>query len=62
MNVEPIPLPDTDSPEVMTQAVSIWLTHIVWQHLSRYHTDDLEEELLKVYTRVYKSVAEAHKV
>jgi hypothetical protein len=58
--VEPIALPNTDSPEVMTQAVAVWLTHIVWQHMSRYHTDDMEEQLLALYGRVYHSVAESH--
>ena len=58
--MEPIQLPNTDSPEVMEQAVSIWLTHLVWQHLQRYHTDDLEEQLLALYGRVYKAVHETH--
>jgi len=60
--VEPIELPNTDSPEVMTQAVSTWLTHIIWQHMSRYHTDDMEEQLLELYGRVYTSVAASHKL
>jgi hypothetical protein len=58
--VEPLDLPNTDSPEVMQQAVSVWLTHMIWQQLSRYHTDDYEEKLLALYDRVYKSVSGAH--
>jgi hypothetical protein len=58
--VEHTQLPNTDSPEVMTEAIAVWLTNIVWQHMSRYHTDDMEPELLKLYGRVYASVKEAH--
>lgn len=58
--MEPLGLPNTDSPEVMEQVVSVWLTHIIWQHLSRYHTDDMEEQLLLLYSRVFKAVRQAH--
>ena len=60
--MEPMELPDTDSPEVMQQAISAWLTHIIWQHMSRYHTDDMEEQLIELYSRVYKSISTAHGV
>jgi len=59
--VEPIELPNSDSPEVMTQAVSIWLTHVIWEQFSRVtHPEEIEEQLLGVYSRVYKSVSDAH--
>ena len=59
--MEPIALPNTDSPDVMEQAVSIWLTHVIWNHMSRYHTDDMEEQLLSLYGRVFGHVHAAHK-
>ncbi|MFN2115320.1 MAG: hypothetical protein ACK2T6_06370 [Anaerolineae bacterium] len=59
--MEPIELPNSDSPEVMTQAVSIWLTHVIWEQFSRVtHPEEIEEQLLGVYSRVYKSVSDAH--
>jgi hypothetical protein len=58
--VDPITLPNSDSPEVMEQAVSVWLTHAIWHHMSRYHTDDIEEAILALYTRVYQNVHKAH--
>ena len=59
--MEPIPLPNTDSPEVMEQAVTVWLTHAIWHHMSRYHTDDMEEQLLALYARVFEHVHKAHR-
>jgi hypothetical protein len=45
----------------MTQAVSIWLTHVIWEQFSRVtHPEEIEEQLLGVYSRVYKSVSDAH--
>lgn len=59
--MEVVELPNTDSPEVMSQAVSIWLTHVIWEQYSRVvHPEELEEQMLNVYSRVYKSVSEAH--
>jgi hypothetical protein len=54
-------LPNTDSPEVMTQAVSVWLTSEIWREVSRIVRDDeAEEELSGIYARVYASVKKAH--
>lgn len=54
-------LPNTDSPEVMQQAIAMHLTHTVWEHYSRtIHADEMEEQLLQLYQRVYKNVAAAH--
>jgi len=60
--VEGIDLPDTDSTEVMQQAVSLWLVNIIWdQHSRGVHPDNVEEDLLTLYSRVFESVRKAHK-
>jgi hypothetical protein len=59
--VEQVQLPDTDSPEVMQQAIAMHLTKIVWEHYSRtIHADEMETQLIQLYERVYGSVAKAH--
>ena len=61
MEFENLSLPDTDSPEVMEQAVSLMLTSIVWEQLSRViHPDEAEEALTAAYARVFEKVKEAH--
>jgi hypothetical protein len=58
--VDTVELPNTDSPEVMNKAVSIWLAHVIWEQFSRVsHPEEIEEQLLGVYERVYKSVSSA---
>ena len=58
--MELVELPNTDSPNVMNQAVTIWLTHVIWEQFSRVsHPEEIEEQLLGVYERVYKSVSSA---
>ena len=55
--MENFQLPDTDSPEVMQQAVAVWITGQVWQALQRAVRDDEAEQVIAdVYDRVYKSV------
>ena len=56
-----INLPDTDSNEVMQQAVSLWLTSVILEQDPRFrHTaDDFEESLLGVYQRVYAAIGKA---
>lgn len=59
--MDEISLPDTDSPEVMQQAVSLQLSLIIWdQHSRGVHPDQFEESILELYQRVYKSVSAAH--
>ena len=59
--VEELDLPNTNSPEVMEQAISAWLTNIVWdQHSRAVHPDELEKDLLAIYDRVYKAVKATH--
>ncbi len=54
-------LPSTDSPEVMQQVVSVWLTHVIWdQHSRGVHPDHIEESIVDLYARVYKKVRAAH--
>lgn len=54
-------LPDTDSPEVMEQAVSAWMTSLIWQQIVRVvHDDEAEEKVLGIYDRIYKSVRQTH--
>ena len=54
-------LPNTDSPEVMAQAVSIWITSEIWREVSRIVRDDeAEDTLAGIYTRIYGSVKKAH--
>ncbi len=54
-------LPNTDSPEVMEMSVALWITEKVWGQVSRaIHTDDSEEILSSIYTRVYKAIKTAH--
>jgi len=60
--VEHPELPNTDSPEVMQQAIAMHLTQTVWEHFSRtIHADEMEEQLLQLYQRIYAGVSEAHK-
>jgi hypothetical protein len=59
--VDDINLPNTDSPQVMQQAVSLLLTSVLWEQNSRdVHPDKWEEALLELYARVYGSVNKAH--
>jgi hypothetical protein len=54
-------LPDTDSREVMEMSVALWITAQVWEQVSRaVHTDDSEEIITNIYTRVYKAVKTVH--
>ena len=54
-------LPNTDSPEVMQQAVTLHLTAVLWEQDSRdVHPDKWEEALLALYSRVYGAVKKAH--
>ena len=55
-------LPNTDSPEVMQQAVSLHITHIVWEQVSRaIDPDSTESAILEIYKRVYSSIYSSHK-
>lgn len=55
-------LPNTDSPEVMQQAITMWLTNLIWEQTSRLVPDEkVEEEVTSIYHRVYKLVSQAHK-
>lgn len=54
-------IPNTDSPEVMEQVVTLWITDQVWDQVSRLLRDEeLEENLLQLYDRVYRSVKKSH--
>lgn len=54
-------IPDTNSPEVMEQVVSLWITDQIWDQVSRLlHDDELEEKLTTLYSRVYNSVKRTH--
>lgn len=54
-------LPNTDSPEVMTQAVAIWITSEIWHEVSRIVRDDEAEDTLSgIYVRIYGKVKQAH--
>lgn len=60
--MDDLDLPSTDSPEVMEQVVSVWLTHVIWdQHSRGVHPDHIEESIVDLYVRVYQKVKEAHK-
>ena len=59
--MEEFQLPSTDSPEVMQQAVAVWITGQVWQALARAVRDDeTEQTITDVYDRVYRSVVKTH--
>jgi len=59
--VEFMELPDTDSPEVMTQAVSLCLTQVIWEQFSRHlDPETMDDQLLSVYTKVYGTISKAH--
>ena len=59
--MEEFRLPETDTPDVMQQAVSLWLTNVIWdQHSRGVHPDKIEQDLLELYDRVYKAVRKAH--
>jgi hypothetical protein len=45
----------------MQQAIAMHLTQAVWEHRSRtVHADDMEEQLIQLYKRVFASVAATH--
>lgn len=53
-------IPNTDSPEVMRQAVSLWLTNVIWDQQSRgVPPERTEEEMVGLYLRVYQALHEA---
>lgn len=59
--MEKIELPDTDSPEVMQQAISFTVAQQIWDLVSRLERDEEhEEKFLALYQRVYASVKQAH--
>lgn len=52
-----INLPDTDSPEVMKQAVSVYLMNLIWEELARsVNPDDYERHAIGLFDRVYSAV------
>ena len=54
-------LPNTDSPEVMQQAISCQIAFQIWEQISRIvHDDEAEQKLLNIYSRVYASVKATH--
>lgn len=54
-------LPDTDSPEVMEQAISIWMTTLVWRQISRVvHDEEAESRLLSIYDHIFRGVKKTH--
>ena len=56
-----VDLPNTDSPEVMQQAVSIYLLHTVWEEYSRIIDPELiEDKAIELYGRIYKQVSKIH--
>lgn len=60
--MEELKLPNTDSPEVMQQAVSLHITHVIWDQVSRaVDPDATEAAILEIYHRVYSSVNAAHR-
>lgn len=55
-----VELPNTDSPEVMRQVVSLWLTNLIWDQYSRgIPPERTEEEIVGMYTRVYQALQPA---
>lgn len=59
--MENFQLPNTDSPEVMQQAVAVWITGQVWQALQRAVRDEEAEQVIAdIYDRVYKRVKTAN--
>jgi len=60
--VDHLNLPNSDSPEVMEQAVSIWMTSQIWQQVARVvHHDDAEDKILSIYDKVYRAVKKTHR-
>jgi hypothetical protein len=59
--VEEFQLPNTDSPEVMAQAVSVWITGQVWHSIARAVRDEEAEKTISdIYDRVFRSVKKTH--
>jgi hypothetical protein len=56
-----VDLPDTDNADVMQQAVSIFLMHMVWEEYSRIiDPEKIEEKALELYGRIYAKVDQIH--
>ena len=61
MTPENIELPNTDSPEVMQQAVSVYLMNLIWEELSRtVDPEKVDERVVDTYERVYSEVRRIH--
>jgi hypothetical protein len=56
-----VELPNTDNADVMQQAVSIFLMHMVWEEYSRIiDPEKIEEKALELYDRIYTKVDKIH--
>ena len=56
-----VDLPDTDNADVMQQAVSVFLMHLVWEEFSRIiDPEQIEEQALELYGRIYSKVDQIH--
>ena len=54
-------LPNTDNPEVMTQAVAVFIMTIAWPEISRaMNPDEADVNTLALYDRIYRSVSKTH--
>ena len=54
-------LPNTDSAEVMTQAVAVYIMSIAWPEVSRaLNPDEADQNALELYDRIYRGVAKTH--
>ena len=59
--MDDLKLPNTDSPEVMQQAVALHLTAELWEQASRdVHPSDWEQAMLELYKRVFVAVSATH--
>lgn len=60
--MDDLQLPNTDSPEVMQQAISLHVTGMIWDHAFRtVDPDEMEQAFLDLYKRVYASVSAARR-
>ncbi len=59
---EKLELPNTDNPDVMAQAVSIFLLDKVWDEFSRIiDPEQIEDKAMELYGRIYGRVTSIHK-
>jgi len=59
--MESYELPNTDSADVMQQAVALNLLHLVWPEITRtMNPDEADDHAIAVYQKIYRALDATH--